>query len=80
MPAGSTAKLPASLLLHFFDHIGLIRDANTLDKARKSATLSAFLFRMGNLMVLSEVQRPTDDIDQDVEQDAAQDYGMKMDQ
>ena len=51
-----------------------------MDESRKSAILSAFSSRLGNLMVLSEVQRPTDDIEQDVEQDAAQDYGMKMDQ
>lgn len=51
-----------------------------MDKARKSAILSAFSSRLGNLMALSEVQHPTDDIEQDVEQDAAQDYGMKMDQ
>ena len=50
-----------------------------MDEARRSAILSAFSSRLGNLMALSEVQRPTDDIEQDVEQDTARDYGMKMD-
>ena len=50
-----------------------------MDEARKSAILSAFSSRLGNLMVLSEVQRTSDDIEQDVEQDIARDYGMKMD-
>ena len=50
-----------------------------MDEARRSAILSAFSSRLGNLMALSEVQCPTDDIEQDVEQDTARDYGMKMD-
>lgn len=49
-----------------------------MDEARKSAIISAFSSRLGNLMVLSEVQTPTDDLAQDVEQDTAQDYGFKM--
>ena len=49
-----------------------------MDEARKSAILSAFTSRIENLMTLSEVQSPVDDLAQDVEQDAAQDYGIKM--
>lgn len=49
-----------------------------MDEARKSAIISAFSSRLGNLMVLSEVQRPVDDLTQDVEQDSAQEYGFKM--
>lgn len=49
-----------------------------MDEARKSAIISAFSSRLGNLMVLSEVQTTTDDLAQDVEQDTAQDYEFKM--
>jgi len=49
-----------------------------MDEARKSAIISAFSSRLGNLMALSEVQTPTDDPAQDVEQDNAQDYRFKM--
>ena len=49
-----------------------------VDEARKTAIVSAVMSRLGNLMTLSEVQRPVDDLAQDVEQDAAQDYGIKM--
>lgn len=49
-----------------------------MDEARKTAILSAFSIRMDNLMILSQVQRPTDNIEQDVEQDTAQEYGFKM--
>lgn len=49
-----------------------------MDEARKSAILSAFASRLGNLMVLSEAQTPADDLAQDVELDTAQDYGFKM--
>ncbi len=49
-----------------------------MDEARKSAIISAFSSRLGNLMVLSQVQTPMDDLAQDVEQDAAQDYGFRM--
>lgn len=49
-----------------------------MDEARKSAIISAFSSRLGNLMVLAEVQRPEDDLAQDVEQDTARDYGLKM--
>lgn len=49
-----------------------------MDEARKSAIISAFSSRLGNLMVLAEVQRPEDDLAQDVDQDKAQDYGFKM--
>ncbi len=49
-----------------------------MDEARKSAIISAFSSRLGNLMVLSEVQTSTDDLAQDVEQDTAQDYRFKM--
>ena len=48
-----------------------------MDEARKSAIVSAFSARLENLMVLSEVQHPEDNIAQDVEQDTAQDYGLK---
>lgn len=50
-----------------------------LDEARKSAILSAFSSRLRNLMTLSEVQCPMDDIEQDVEQDTVQNYEVKMD-
>jgi len=50
-----------------------------MDEARKSAILHTFSSRLENLMILSEVQRPTDDIEQDVGHDTAQDYGIKMD-
>lgn len=50
-----------------------------MDEARKSAIVSAFSARLGNLMVLSEEQHPEDNITQDVEQDTAQDYGFKLD-
>ena len=49
-----------------------------MDEIRKSAIISAFTSRIGNLMILSEVQSQLDDIEQDVEQDTAQDYGIKM--
>ena len=49
-----------------------------MDESRKAAILSAFTSRIENLMTLSEVQSPVDDLAQDVEQDAAQDYGIKM--
>ena len=49
-----------------------------MDEARKSAIVSAFSARLGNLMALSEVQHPEDNIVQDVEQDTAQDYGFKL--
>lgn len=49
-----------------------------MDEARKSAIISAFSSRLGNLMVLSQVQTPADDLAQDVEQDTAQNYGFKM--
>lgn len=49
-----------------------------MDETRKSAIVSAFSARLGNLMALSEVQHPEDNIAQDVEQDAAQDYGFKL--
>ena len=67
------------------NNFGLIREVfdqagEYMDESRKFAILSAFSSRLGNLMALSEVQRPMDDIEQDVEQDVAQDYGMKMDQ
>lgn len=38
----------------------------------------AFSSQLGNLMVLSQVQTPADDLAQDVEQDTAQNYGFKM--
>ena len=50
-----------------------------MDEARKTAILSAFSSRLSNLMTLAEVQRPVDDIEQDVQRDTAQDYGSKMD-
>ena len=56
-----------------FDQAG-----DSMDEARKSAIISAFSSRFENLMVLSAVQRPEDDITQDVEQDTAQDYGFKI--
>ena len=49
-----------------------------MNEARKSAIVSAFSARLGNLMVLSEMQHPEDNIAQDVEQDTAQDYGFKL--
>lgn len=49
-----------------------------MDDARKSAILSTFSARLGNLMVLSQVQRPQDDQAQDLEQDQAEDYSIKM--
>ena len=49
-----------------------------MDEARKDAIVSAFSSRLANLMELSEVQTPTDDLTQDVEQGTAQDYGFKM--
>ena len=49
-----------------------------MDEIRKSAIISAFTSRIGNLMIMSEVQSQLDDIEQDVEQDTAQDYGIKM--
>lgn len=54
------------------------RAGDYMDEARKSAIISAFSSRLGNLMVLAEVQRPEDDLAQDVEQDMAQDYSFKM--
>ena len=63
-----------SEIREIFDQAG-----DYMDEARKTAILSAFSSRLGNLMALSEVQRPTDDIEQDVEQDTARNYGMKMD-
>ena len=48
-----------------------------MDESRKSAILSAFSSRLKNLITLSEVQTPTDDLTQDVKQDTAQDYGFK---
>ena len=50
-----------------------------MDEARKTAILSAFSSRLRNLMMLSEVQCPVDDIEQDAQQDTALDYGVKMD-
>ena len=50
-----------------------------MDEARKTAILSAFSSRLRNLMMLSEVQCPMDDIEQDAQQDIAVDYGIKMD-
>jgi len=50
-----------------------------MDEARKSAIISAFSSRLENLMTLSQVQQPTDNIEQDVEQDTAQAYGFKTD-
>lgn len=58
---------------HVFDQAG-----DYMDEGRKSAIISAFSSRLGNLMVLSEVQRPEDDLTQDVIEDTAQDYGFKM--
>ena len=58
---------------HVFDQAG-----DYMDESRKSAIISAFSSRLGNLMVLSEVQRPEDDLTQDVIEDTAQDYGFKM--
>lgn len=49
-----------------------------MDEGRKSAIISAFSSRLGNLMTLSQVQGQEDDLAQDVEQDTAQDYGLKM--
>lgn len=60
-------------ILQVFDQAG-----DYMDEARKNSIISAFSSRLGNLMVLSEVQTPTDDPAQDVEQDTAQDYGFKM--
>ena len=54
------------------------RAGDYMDEARKSAIISAFSSRLGSLMVLAEVQRPEDNLAQDVEQDKAQDYGFKM--
>lgn len=45
-----------------------------VDAARRDAILSTYDERLENLMALSAVQVQTDDISQDVEQDAAQDY------
>ncbi len=49
-----------------------------MDKARKTAIISAFSSRHKRLMELSEEQHPVDDILQDIEQDTAQNYGCKM--
>ena len=49
-----------------------------MDESRKTAIISAFSSRLGQLMVLAQVQRQEDDVAQDVEQDRAQDYGFKM--
>lgn len=49
-----------------------------VDESRKAAIISAFSSRLGQLMVLAQVQRQEDDVAQDVEQDQAQDYGFKM--
>ena len=49
-----------------------------MDENRKTAIISAFSSRLGQLMVLAKVQRQEDDVAQDVEQDRAQDYGFKM--
>ena len=49
-----------------------------MDENRKTAIISAFSSRLGQLMVLAQVQRQEDDVAQDVEQDRAQDYGFKM--
>lgn len=48
-----------------------------MDEARKSAILSASSLRLEKLIILPEVQTPTDDLAQDAEQDTAQDYGLK---
>ena len=48
-----------------------------LDEAREFAILSAFSSRLRNLMTLSEVQCPMDNIEQDVQQDTVQNYGLK---
>ena len=49
-----------------------------MDESRKTAIISAFSSRLGQLMVLAQVQRQEDDVAQDVEQDRAQDYGFRM--
>ena len=49
-----------------------------MDEGRKTAIISAFSSRLGQLMVLAQVQRQEDDVAQDVEQDRAQDYGFRM--
>ena len=49
-----------------------------VDESRKTAIISAFSSRLGQLMVLAKVQRQEDDVAQDVDQDRAQDYGFKM--
>ena len=49
-----------------------------VDESRKTAIISAFSSRLGQLMVLAQVQRQEDDVAQDVEQDRAQDYGFRM--
>ena len=49
-----------------------------MDENRKTAIISAFSSRLGQLMVLAQVQRQEDDVAQDVDLDRAQDYGFKM--
>ena len=61
-------------LRQIFDQAG-----DYMDEARKAAILSAFSSRLKNLMTLAEVQRPVDDIEQDVQRDTANDYRIKMD-
>ena len=50
-----------------------------LDEARKTAILSAFSSRLRNLMTLSEVQCPVDDIEHDAQQDTVLDDEIRMD-
>lgn len=49
-----------------------------MDEARKTAIITAFSSRLGNLMILSEDQRQEDHIEQDVDRNAAQDYHVKQ--
>lgn len=49
-----------------------------MSEERKSAIISAFSSRINKLIILSNRQSQKDDIAQDVERDAARDYGFKM--
>lgn len=49
-----------------------------VDESRKTAIVSAFSSRLGQLMVLAQVQHQEDDVTQDVTQDRAQEYGFTL--
>lgn len=49
-----------------------------VDESRKTAIVSAFSSRLGQLMALAQVQRQEDDVTQDVTQDRAQEYGFTL--